>query len=150
MDCTDDAGMSRDHRQRPAFPLADALVVAVYRLTSAMPADERFGLQSQIRRAAVSVATSLVEGVVRPAPAEYCRALRAAHAAARESEYLLGLASRLQMIDATSAAATSDDFRSLAGMLLVALADVERQAGELSARARPLRRALPSTGSARS
>jgi four helix bundle protein len=66
--------MARDFKKIVAWQRADALVMEVYRATkSAFPQDEKYGLRSQIRSAAVSVAANIAEGSGVGTPAGFRR-----------------------------------------------------------------------------
>ena len=114
--------MARDHRKLQAFTLADRLALLVYRSTSQFPVIERFGLQSQLRRAAVSVAANTVEGCGRDSEGDYLRFLDIAFASVREAIYLIGLSQRLRFIDPRAAA----EVEELGGRTAAALAALKK------------------------
>lgn len=65
----------RPHKKLDAWKKAIELTVATYRLTEELPAAEKFGLVSQMRRAAVSVASNIAEGAARNTNKEFLRFL---------------------------------------------------------------------------
>jgi four helix bundle protein len=85
----------RDHTKLRAFELSDEVVLEIYRLTKGFPKEEIYGLTSQMRRAAVSVPSNIVEGCARESQAEYLRFLEMAFGSLRELHYQFGLAHRL-------------------------------------------------------
>ncbi len=93
----------RDHTKLRAFELADALALATYQHTKSFPTDERFGLTAQMRRAAVSIASNIVEGCAKSSEPEYLRFLDTAYASARELEYQVSLARKLGYLESTKA-----------------------------------------------
>ncbi len=96
--------MGRDHLKLTVFHKSDELAVLVYRLTGTFPADERFGLRAQLRRASLSVPTNIVEGCARDSRRDYIRFLDIAFGSSAETEYLLHVAARLGFLTADAAA----------------------------------------------
>ena len=87
--------MARDHTKLRVFHLADALAFDIYQATKAFPADERYELTRQIRRAALSVPTNIVEGCARLTEKAYCNFCDIALGSACETKYLLEFSKRL-------------------------------------------------------
>lgn len=114
--------MSTDHRKLDAFTLADELAVRTYSATRDFPPEERYGLRSQIRRAAISVPTNIVEGCARDSDKEYARFPEMAFGSAREVIYLIDLASRLQMIHPS----TANELLLFGGRVAAALAALKK------------------------
>lgn len=85
----------RDHTRLKAFELSDELVIIIYQITRHFPDDERYGLTSQMRRAAISVPSNIVEGCSRESRSEYARFLEIAFGSLKELHYQFDLASRL-------------------------------------------------------
>ena len=87
--------MSRDHRKLRVFHQAHKLALAIHQHTRDFPRDEWFGLRAQMRRAAVSVPSNLVEGNARSGERDYLRFLTIALGSACEVKYLASLTSEL-------------------------------------------------------
>jgi four helix bundle protein len=75
------------------------LALNVYRVTKSLSADERFGLTSQIRRAAFSAAANIVEGSSRRTAREFRRFLDIALASLSEVGYALRFAYEAGLVD---------------------------------------------------
>ena len=109
----------RTHRDLDVWKLSVDWVEAVYRCSVSWPSDERFGLISQVRRSAVSVAANIAEGAGRNGTGEFVHFLGIARGSLAEVETHLLIAARLGYL-------TTDDLQPL-------LADMERIGRMLSA-----------------
>ena len=92
------------------------LAQAVYGLTQEFPADEKYGLVSQLRRAAVSVPSNVAEGQVRRSAAEFSQFLSVSLGSLAESETQLIIASRLGIASASEIAPLLDRIHELQKM----------------------------------
>jgi four helix bundle protein len=87
---------------------AHELVLQVYRVTRSFPPDERYGLVSQMRRAAVSVPANIAEGFSRRGTREKLNFYNFAQASLEELKYYFILAKHLEYFE------SNDDLISLA------------------------------------
>lgn len=90
--------MVRPHKQLMVWQESMALVEQVYLLTASFPGDERFGLISQLRRAAVSIPSNIAEGAARRSSKEYLQFLAMARGSLSEMDTQLELSARLGFI----------------------------------------------------
>lgn len=92
---------------------AHGFALAVYRLTNNFPREEAYGLTSQFRRAAISIAANIAEGFRKRGSAEKLRFLNIAQGSAEECRYYLILANDLGYGADPAAGALLDDVTRL-------------------------------------
>lgn len=89
------------------------LVTDIYKITAALPVEERFGLSSQARRAAVSIPSNIAEGHGRKLTGSYINLLSIAYGSLVELETQVQIAARLDFISSDNSArllAQTDEF----------------------------------------
>src|SRR2546423_4045490 len=85
----------RPHEKLDVWNRSIDLVMSVYKATESFPREERFGLTSQIRRAAVSIPANIAEGAARDSPKEFTHFLSTAQGSASELETEILIAHKL-------------------------------------------------------
>jgi four helix bundle protein len=110
----------RPHEKLDVWKKAIDFVVAIYRVTDHFPKEEKFGLISQLRRAAVSIPANIAEGAARRTPKEFAHFLSNSQGSASEVETELLIAHKLDYIQKAEYGAllsTLDDIgRMLSGL----------------------------------
>ena len=86
---------TRSYKSLTVWQRSMNLVQEVYRVTERLPSDERFGLASQMNRAAVSIPSNIAEGRYRSSKKDYLRFLRQAFSSGAELETQIELCKRL-------------------------------------------------------
>src|SRR3954466_8783986 len=116
--------MSRDHRKLRVFHDAHALTLVIYKETKDFPREGLYGIRQQIRRAATSVPTNIVEGSARSGTRDYCKFLTVALASACKVAYLIELSRELALLD-------RDRHRVLAGWSRSVVRQLQRLVDEV-------------------
>ncbi|HEX5077468.1 MAG TPA: four helix bundle protein [Gemmatimonadaceae bacterium] len=104
------------------------LVVDVHEVTRALPPSERYGLTSQLRRAAVSVAANIAEGNGRTHRKEYAHHVSIARGSILELITCLEIAQRLGYLSAALVAPVLQQADTISRMLLMLLRALEKPA----------------------
>jgi four helix bundle protein len=106
-----------DYRKLKAWKKAHELAILVYHATESFPSTERYCLVSQMRRAAISAASNIVEGVGRNRSAETARFVRIAPGSCTELEYQVLLSKDLKFLQGDLALKLTERTMELRAML---------------------------------
>ena len=99
------------------FKLSHSLVLEIFEITKSFPNEERFGLVSQMRRAAYSIPMNLMEGAHRLGSKEYRQFVSIARGSAGEMKYQLLLAKDLKYITEDRYSGLVADYERVSQML---------------------------------
>ena len=92
--------MDKPHKKLDVWKLSMELSTTTYRITAAYPAEERFGLVSQMRRAAISIPSNIAEGAARSSTNELRHFLSIARGSLSELDTQYDLSQQLGFVTA--------------------------------------------------
>jgi len=122
----------RNYKDLKVWQKAHQMTLAVYATTGAFPREELYGLTSQLRRSAASVAANIAEGNGRRSEGEMCRFLQIARGSASEVEYHILLARDLHLLseaDFHRLSQESDELQRMLTALIQKFRPVHRELG---------------------
>ncbi len=115
----------RDFRTLKVWDKAHAITLTTYGLTRGFPAEERYGLMSQMRRCASSIPANIAEGCGRSGNGDFHRFLSIAMGSAAELDYFLLLARDLALITVDKHMSAAAEISELQRMLAALMRKVE-------------------------
>jgi len=119
--------VKKPHKNLDVWTLSMELARMVYRLTAAYPNEERFGLVSQMRRAAVSIPSNIAEGAARDSDNEFRNFLSIARSSLSELDTQFDLSYDLGFVPARLRSEV-DELLSRVDRMLYALHRVKKLA----------------------
>jgi four helix bundle protein len=114
---TSDEKKPRGYRDLIVWQKGIALVKKVYEITATFPAEEKFGLMSQMRRASVSVPSNVAEGQARKSTREFVQFISNAEGSLAELDTQMVVAVELNFVKTSEAAAIAAQLDELRRML---------------------------------
>lgn len=115
----------RSYRDLEVWQTAVDVAARTYQFTGTFPRDELYGLTSQMRRVAVSIAANIAEGYGRESTASYIHHLRIAQGSLKELETHIVIAERVGFLSADAAAAHKPAMDSVSRMLRALIRSLE-------------------------
>lgn len=109
--------MSKTFKDLIVWQKSHELVLLVYKHTKDFPNDERYGLTSQMRRAAVSIAANIAEGSKRKSDKDYAHFLNMSEGSLEELKYYFILSNDLNYCN-VDVCATLQELANEVGRLL--------------------------------
>jgi four helix bundle protein len=110
--------MGKPHQRLDVWKKSIDLVKTVYQITGGFPAEEKFGLVSQMRRAAISIPSNISEGAGRNKPKEFSQFLGIAQGSAAELETQLIISRELDFLSTELAEKSIQDLNTISKMII--------------------------------
>ena len=107
-----------DYRDLEIWKRSIDLVEKIYQVTNGFPKDEQFGLISQMRRAAVSIASNIAEGYGRYQKNEFRQFLRISIASGAELITQLIIAQRLGFVEESVSSKVINELEQISKMIM--------------------------------
>ena len=109
--------MIKTHKDLDVWKKSIEFVTEIYKITRDFPAEEKFGLSSQLRRASVSIPSNIAEGATRKGKTEFQQFLYIALASGAELETQLIIANNLEYISTKTKDSLINDLNSILRMI---------------------------------
>jgi len=119
--------MLRNYKDLKVWQKSYQLCLDIYKITKGFPKEERYGLTSQTRRAAVSVPSNIAEGYGRKTTPEYIRSLYVAHGSSCELETQILLTGDLGYINSELLKKVQKDIEEVERMLKALIKSLEKK-----------------------
>jgi len=107
----------RPHKKLLVWQKSMDLIEQIYRVTKTFPEEERYGLVSQMRRAAISMATNIAEGAARQTVKEATQFFFISRGSMSELDTQLEIAKRLGFLDAEQHDAMISDLEQVSALM---------------------------------